>query len=52
MIATYASQEAAALDDMWRLETEGATAFGKTTTPGAEVAARRESIMERGRSQL
>jgi enoyl-CoA hydratase len=52
MLATYASQEAAALDDMWRLETQGAAAFGKRTTPGAEVAARRASIMERGRSQL
>jgi len=52
MLATYRSQEAAALDDMWRLESEGAADFRETTTPGADVAARRDQIMERGRSQL
>lgn len=52
MLATYASQEAQALGPMWDLESAGAADFGKTTTPGADVAARRESIMERGRAQL
>ncbi len=52
MLATYASQEAAALDKIWQLESAGAAAFAKMTTPGADVAARRESIMKRGRSQL
>ena len=52
MLATYASQEAAALDEMWDLESAGAAAFAKAATPGAEVAARRDKIMERGRSQL
>jgi enoyl-CoA hydratase len=52
MLATYAAQAAEALDPMWQLESEGARAFGETTTPGADVAARRASIMARGRSQL
>ncbi|MFT4597630.1 MAG: enoyl-CoA hydratase [Paracrocinitomix sp.] len=52
MLATYASQETAAIAQMWELETAGAASFGKMTTPGADVAARRKSIMERGRSQL
>ena len=52
MLATYQSQEDAALGALWQLETDGATAFGKQTTPGAEIAARRESVMQRGRTQL
>lgn len=52
MLATYASQEHDALDAMWQLEAEGAATFARSTTPGAEVASRRASIMERGRSQL
>ncbi len=52
MLATYASQQAAALDPMWQLESDGAAAFSTRTKPGAEVAARRAAIMERGRSQL
>jgi len=52
MLATYASQEAEALSPMWDLESAGSADFGKATTPGADVAARRESIMERGRAQL
>ena len=52
MLATYASQEAAAIGPMWDLESHGAAVFRKKTTPGADVAARQKSIMERGRSQL
>ena len=52
MLATYRSQEDAALAEAWQLETNGAEAFAKQTTPGAEIAARRESVMERGRTQL
>jgi hypothetical protein len=52
MLATYASQEASALGPIWDLESQGSAAFAKMTTPGADVAARRKSIMERGRSQL
>jgi len=52
MLATYQTQEDSTLADIWRLETEGAAAFGKQTTPGAHIAARRESVMERGRTQL
>ena len=52
MLATYASQETAALDEMWDLESAGAATFAKATTPGADVAARRDKIMERGRAQL
>jgi len=52
MLATYASQEDEALRALWQLETNGAAAFAKTATPGSEVASRRASIMERGRSQL
>ena len=52
MLATYASQEAAELGPLWQLESDGAAAFAAVKTPGADVAARRESIMERGRSQL
>lgn len=52
MLATYASQEDAALAPMWQLESDGAAAFAQSTKPGAEVAERRDAIMERGRSQL
>jgi len=52
MLATYASQEDASLAEHWRLESAGAATFGKTATPGAEVAARRQAITERGRAQL
>lgn len=52
MLATYASQERAALDKMWQLESDGATAFARVATPGSEIAARRQAITERGRSQI
>ncbi len=52
MLATYASQETAALGPLWQLESNGAAAFAQSTKPGADVASRRASIMERGRSQL
>lgn len=52
MLATYAEQEAAALHEMWALESQGAAEFADTTRPGADVSARRDAIMERGRSQL
>lgn len=52
MLATYASQEAASVGPLWDLESAGAATFANATTPGADVAARRRSIMERGRSQL
>lgn len=52
MLATYASQQAQALDPAWDLETAGARTFGKTASPGSEVADRRAAIIARGRSQL
>jgi len=52
MLGTYASQESAALGDAWRLESEGAAEFAASTKPGADVAARRAGIIERGRAQL
>lgn len=52
MLATYAAQGAEALADGWRLESEGAAAFARTTRPGADVGARRAAIIERGRRQL
>lgn len=52
MLATYAAQENEALDEMWRLEGEGAADFSSSTTPGAEIAMRREAVMQRGREQL
>lgn len=52
MLATYASQQAEALDPAWDLETAGARSFGRTATPGSEVAERRAAIIARGRKQL
>lgn len=52
MLATYASQEHAALHHAWELESEGSRAFSKVATPGTEVEARRLAIIERGRKQL
>jgi len=52
MLTTYAEQEAAALDQMWMLEGEAAADFATMTRPGADVAARRDDIMERGRGQI
>lgn len=52
MLATYAEQEQASLQQAWDLEGAGAKTFSTQTTPGAEVAERRASIMERGRSQI
>ena len=52
MLATYASQEAASLTEMWQLESQGAHEFSQTATPGAEIEARRDAVMERGRRQL
>lgn len=52
MLATYASQQTASLDEMWQLESQGAHDFAQKATPGADVQARRDAIMERGRRQL
>lgn len=52
MLATYAEQEAAALDQAWQLETDGAKAFGETRAPGADIDTRRQAIIDRGRTQL
>lgn len=52
MLATYAAQEADALAEAWALESAGAQAFSEQVTPGADVANRRATIMERGRNQL
>ena len=52
MLDTYREQEAAALAEMWQLETAGAVAFAESTVPGADVENRRKAIIERGRSQL
>ena len=52
MLGTYASQECAALSTMWDLESEGAAAFARATTPGADVAGRRQAIIDRGRAQI
>lgn len=51
MLATYASQQDAALAEAWELESEGSRSFATTTTAGADVEARRDAIMARGRAQ-
>ncbi len=53
MLATYAAQEHARLDDAWRLESEGARAFRATEgfRPD-EVERRRQAIIDRGRRQV
>jgi enoyl-CoA hydratase len=53
MLATYGEQEEARLADAWRLETEGARAFRRQVTfSPAEVEARRQAIVDRGRRQI
>lgn len=53
MLATYAEQEEARLADAWRLEGEASAAFrSEVAFEPAEVEARRQGIIERGRSQL
>lgn len=52
MLETYAEQELEALDRAWQIEGEGATAFAEQTKPGADVEARRQAIINRGRQQL
>ena len=52
MLATYAAQEAAALDEGWSLESAGARAYADSVDPGSDVEARRQAIIERGRSQI
>lgn len=53
MLATYAEQQEARLADAWRLEGEASVAFRDAIDfdPG-EVEARRQAIIDRGRSQL
>jgi len=52
MLATYAAQSEADLAEAWALETAGAREFAETVEPGAEVEARRQGIIERGRRQI
>lgn len=53
MLATYAAQEEARLSDAWRLESEGAQAFRRQVAfSPAEVEARRQAIVNRGRGQI
>lgn len=53
MLATYAEQADARLDDAWRLEGEASMAFRRAVEfEPSEVEARRQAIIERGRSQL
>lgn len=51
MLATYANQEAASLDDAWTIEGRGAADFAEVAVPGSDIGNRREQIMERGRRQ-
>ena len=51
MLATYADQEAASLDESWAIEGRGAAAFAEVAVPGSDIGNRREQIMERGRRQ-
>lgn len=53
MLATYAEQTDSRLTDSWRLEGEASVAFrGQVEFRPAEVEARRQGILERGRSQI
>ncbi|MEM9565648.1 MAG: enoyl-CoA hydratase [Actinomycetota bacterium] len=53
MLATYAEQTDDRLATAWRLEGEASAAFrGEIEFRPAEVEARRQAILERGRSQL
>ncbi len=53
MLATYGAQEDARLAEAWRLEGEGSAAFrAEVRFEPSEVEARRQAIVERGRSQL
>lgn len=52
MLATYRTQEDAALGHAWELEGQGSRQFSTVAEPGAEVEQRRQAIIERGRSQL
>jgi enoyl-CoA hydratase len=53
MLTTYGEQEKARLADAWRLEGEGARAFRRQVRfSPAEVEARRQAIIARGRSQI
>ena len=52
MLQTYRAQEDQSLGPLWEAESAGAAAFAKVRKPGDDVAARREAIMNRGRSQL
>ena len=53
MLATYEAQEEARLADAWRLEGQGSAAFrAEIEFEPAEVEARRQAIIDRGRGQL
>ncbi|MGH1487948.1 MAG: enoyl-CoA hydratase [Acidimicrobiales bacterium] len=53
MLATYAEQQEARLADGWRLEGEASVSFrAEVDFEPAEVEARRQAIIERGRSQI
>lgn len=53
MLATYEEQADARLADSWRLEGEASVAFrGEIEFAPKEVEARRQAIIDRGRSQL
>jgi len=53
MLATYGAQQESRLAEAWRLEGEGSKAFrGEIEFEPAEVEARRQAIIDRGRGQL